>query len=362
MECCRPICSVSPKHVIEHWSSGCSAEYYNVKELFDFINAKFPIENSTILEFLRAATKLPIASNQMKRAKKDLEDQIPKGSEMKGMSVVLAGMKELGMTQEALTSLIKSHGGEVQSEADENTHFMIAPQSEVSKKIRSKKVQMTLDQQIPIFTLEYLLNLCGRKKDWTSLRTDKKVAAKYLVKGSTMGERNLCERNSENNEEVNDTDLTSPDGQFVLLTEKTMYNLYKNWEKEAYENCGENLVEHPSSYMTTDYEKYAQQRNVIVAIRRNEIEGVSFYHKRMKESNAYDSGAHAIAASILNRCCNAKCALKYAQRKREEKLFDGNDLYFSYMEDSYSVEVTKLEYCQFLNEGFRWETSCFVAQ
>jgi poly [ADP-ribose] polymerase len=116
------------------------------------------------------------------------EEEPPVGKELYGMVIGFAGSaKEMGMTRAQLEKIVFDHEGEPD---DDNATFFIAAPSELSKAKKTKKVTQALEAKIPFFSVDYLLNLTGRKEEGISLRK-KEVAKKYLLEGSELGDEPL---------------------------------------------------------------------------------------------------------------------------------------------------------------------------
>jgi poly [ADP-ribose] polymerase len=109
------------------------------------------------------------------------EEDVPDGLEMWGMNVVIAGTKkDLGMSQDELMDLIRNHGGEVYDDVDASTNFFVAPEAEITKKKKTKKVAAAIKAGLPVLSVEYVQNLCERKEKGIKLR-QKDAAKEYLV-------------------------------------------------------------------------------------------------------------------------------------------------------------------------------------
>eukprot|EP01119_Soliformovum_irregulare_P009644 TRINITY_DN2316_c0_g2_i1.p1 TRINITY_DN2316_c0_g2~~TRINITY_DN2316_c0_g2_i1.p1 ORF type:complete len:946 (+),score=391.25 TRINITY_DN2316_c0_g2_i1:86-2923(+) len=122
------------------------------------------------------------------------EDDIPKKKEMWGMNVAIAGTKkELGMSQDDLAKLITKHGGEVDDDISTSTRFLIATESETTKKKKTKKVQFALDNNIPIFTVGFVENLCNREEEGIKLR-QLKHCKEYMYECCSDPTRPLCKK------------------------------------------------------------------------------------------------------------------------------------------------------------------------
>eukprot|EP01112_Ceratiomyxa_fruticulosa_P015741 TRINITY_DN4671_c0_g1_i1.p1 TRINITY_DN4671_c0_g1~~TRINITY_DN4671_c0_g1_i1.p1 ORF type:complete len:930 (+),score=212.19 TRINITY_DN4671_c0_g1_i1:193-2982(+) len=121
------------------------------------------------------------------------EDEVPVGQELYGMVVMFAGsQKDLKMSQDDLSTLVVSHGGEVSNEYTDDVSFLITSETEINKKKLTKKVTAALDK-IPAFSVEFLTNLAERKEESINLRKNE-VAVKYLLSPSKIGSKPIVNK------------------------------------------------------------------------------------------------------------------------------------------------------------------------
>jgi len=70
---------------------------------------------------------------------------------------------------------------------------MVAPESEIKKKKKTKKVAAVIKEGLPVLSVDYVTNLCERKEEGIKLRT-KEAAKEYLVGDSEMSDKPLAKK------------------------------------------------------------------------------------------------------------------------------------------------------------------------
>eukprot|EP01133_Synstelium_polycarpum_P000362 gene362-420_t len=106
------------------------------------------------------------------------EDPVPKGQECFGMVIVVAGTsKNLSMSPTDIKDLVAGHGAEVTDNVAKAT-LMISCEDEVTKDRPTKKITDAINS-IPIFTVEWIQDLCNRTDKGIELR--KRDVSKSMV-------------------------------------------------------------------------------------------------------------------------------------------------------------------------------------
>eukprot|EP01107_Rhizomastix_libera_P007718 TRINITY_DN22736_c0_g1_i1.p1 TRINITY_DN22736_c0_g1~~TRINITY_DN22736_c0_g1_i1.p1 ORF type:complete len:932 (-),score=252.85 TRINITY_DN22736_c0_g1_i1:98-2872(-) len=113
------------------------------------------------------------------------EEEVNSGEELRGIWVCFAGTeKELGTSRASLEKLVEEHGGSVVDKPDDAT-IMIAPQSEIDKKKKTKKVSDALEM-IPIMTPKFLEDICAADKTKAMALRKADGAKEYLLAGASF--------------------------------------------------------------------------------------------------------------------------------------------------------------------------------
>eukprot|EP01117_Protostelium_nocturnum_P006845 TRINITY_DN2453_c1_g2_i1.p1 TRINITY_DN2453_c1_g2~~TRINITY_DN2453_c1_g2_i1.p1 ORF type:complete len:925 (-),score=400.89 TRINITY_DN2453_c1_g2_i1:130-2904(-) len=114
------------------------------------------------------------------------EDEVPENQEFYGINVMIAGTKkDLGTSQDELADLITEHGGRVDDSLESDTTVLVAPEAELKKRTKTKKIKDALKKQILVLSPEWVQNLAARTEEGIKLRSAEAAKAYWVGEGNT---------------------------------------------------------------------------------------------------------------------------------------------------------------------------------